>query len=165
MPKIDINAAPLKTGSIYPAPYAALMEGRSSHRLGQAAGLTQFGVNIVYLEPGALASLRHWHRNEDEFAQVITGDLVLVEDDGETLMRPGDCAAWKAGVDNAHHFVNRSGAQASFLIVGTKAPDEVATYGDVDMMIHLTGDNARFTYHDGSDWTEPRDLAPKGDSK
>lgn len=170
MPKIDITAAPLKTGSIYPEPYASQMAGRSSRRLGQLAGLTQFGVNIVYLEPGAPASLRHWHLKEDEFAMVLTGELVLIEDDGETVMRPGDCAAWQAGVPNAHRFVNRSAAPASFLIVGSKAEDEEATYGDVDMKIHLAGGKARFTYHDGSDWSGPRDLetpeiAPKGVTK
>jgi uncharacterized cupin superfamily protein len=163
MPKIDINAAPLKTGSIYPEPYASQMAGRASRRLGQAAGLTQFGVNIVYLEPGAPASLRHWHLQEDEFAMVLTGELVLVEDDGETVMRPGDCAAWKAGVPNAHRFVNRTQTTASFLVVGSKAPEEVATYGDVDMQVHIAGGEARFTYHDGSEWSGPRDLAPKGD--
>lgn len=164
MPKIDIDTVPARTGSVYPEPYASMMAGRSSRRLGAAAGLTQFGANIVYLEPGGLASLRHWHQKEDEFAIVLSGDLVLVEDDSETPMRAGDCAAWPAGVANAHHFVNRSDSVASFLVVGTKAPDEVATYGDVDMMIHMQGGQARFTYHDGSDWAGPRDL-PKGDKK
>jgi uncharacterized cupin superfamily protein len=161
MPKIDIDALPLRTGSVYPEPYASQMAGRSSHRLGQAAGLTQFGVNIVYLEPGAPASLRHWHLKEDEFAMVLSGELVLIEDDTETVMRPGDCAAWKAGVENAHHFVNRGSTVASFLVVGSKDPNEVATYGDVDMMIHMQDGEARFTYHDGSDWAGPRDL-PNG---
>jgi len=165
MPKIDIDTAPHKSGSIYPEPYNSWMAGRSSVRLGQAAGLTQFGVNIVHLEPGAPASLRHWHLKEDEFAMVLTGEIVLIEDDGETLLKAGDCAAWKAGVPNAHRFINRSDALASFLVVGTSHPDEVATYGDVDMMIHIQGQNPpRFTYHDGSDWAGPREL-PKGDQK
>ncbi|WP_444454377.1 cupin domain-containing protein [Rhodobacter capsulatus] len=165
MPKLDLSAAPVKTGSIYPAPYAAQMAGRSSIRLGDLAGLTQFGVNIVTLEPGAAASLRHWHLREDEFALVLDGRLTLIEDDGETEMHPGDCAAWKAGVPNGHRFVNRSDAPGKFLIVGTKAAEEVATYSDVDMQIHIAGGKARFTYHDGSDWAGPRDLAPKGESK
>lgn len=164
MPKIDIASAPYREGSIYPEPYNGQMAGRSSHRLGQAAGLTQFGVNIVYLQPGAVASLRHWHLNEDEFAIVLSGELVLSEDSGETVMRPGDCAAWKAGVAEGHRFVNRSGAEASFLVVGSKAPDEVATYTEVDMKIIIEGGKARFTYHDGSDWAGPRDL-PRGDQK
>ncbi len=165
MPKLDLAKVPLKTGSVYPEPYASQMAGRSSRRLGAQAGLTQFGVNIVYLDPGAPASLRHWHQKEDEFAIVLSGELVLVEEGSETLMRAGDCAAWKAGVANAHRLENRSASPASFLVVGTSHPEEIATYGDVDMMIHKTGGKPRFTYHDGSDWSGPRDLAPKGDKK
>ena len=165
MPKLDIEAAPLKTGTIYPEPYAREVAGRSSRRLGELAGLTQFGVNIVTLEPGANASLRHWHLNEDEFAMVLTGDLVLVEDGGETPMRPGDCAAWKAGVVNGHRFVNRSGAAARFLVVGSKAENEVATYSDVDMIYVTEAGQGRITYRDGSAWTGPRDLAPKGETE
>ena len=165
MPKLDLSLAPVRTGSIYPAPYAEQMAGRSSIRLGDLAGLTQFGVNIVTLEPGAVASLRHWHLNEDEFGMVLEGELVLIEDEGETPMRPGDCAAWKAGVANGHRFVNRSDAPARFLIVGTKAAAEVATYSDVNMQIHIAGGKPRFTYRDGSDWAGPRDLAPKGETK
>ncbi len=163
MPRLDLDQAPVRTGSIYPEPYAGQMAGRSSVRLGDLAGLTQFGVNIVTLQPGAAASLRHWHLNEDEFAMVLEGELILIEDAGETAMHPGDCAAWQAGVANGHRFVNRSAAPARFLIVGTKATTEVATYSDVDMQIHIAGGKARFTYHDGSDWTGPRDLAPKGE--
>ena len=163
MPKLDLSLAPVKTGSIYPEPYAGQMAGRSSIRLGDLAGLTQFGVNIVTLEPGSVASLRHWHLNEDEFGMVLEGELILVEDEGETVMRPGECAAWKAGVANGHRFVNRSDAPARFLIVGSKATEEVATYSDVDMQLHIAGGKARFTYQDGSDWAGPRDLAPKGE--
>ena len=94
---IDLSKCPVKTGSIYPEPYASQMAGRSSLRLGDAAGLTQFGANLVTLEPGARSSLRHWHRAEDEFVMVTEGELVLIQDEGEYLLRPGDCAAWKAG--------------------------------------------------------------------
>jgi uncharacterized cupin superfamily protein len=156
MPKIDLSTIPVKTGSLYPEPYAALMAGRSSLRLGDAAGLTQFGVNLVTLEPGAVASLRHWHLKEDEFAIVLEGDLILVEDEGETAMRPGDCAAWKAGVANGHRFVNRSDRPGRFLVIGSKAPDEVASYSDVDFMIHMNEGKPRFTYRDGTDWKGPR---------
>ncbi|ARC35811.1 cupin domain-containing protein [Paracoccus yeei] len=165
MPKLDLSAAPIKTGSIYPPPYAAQMAGRSSLRLGELAGLTQFGVNIVTLEPGAVASLRHWHLREDEFAMVLSGTLVLIEDEGEFPMVAGDCAAWKAGVPNGHRFVNRSDQPARFLIVGSKAPAETATYSDVDLTLVIQDGKARFTYHDGSDWTGPRDLAPKGETE
>lgn len=164
MPKIDIDAAPLRTSSFYPQPYGAQMAGRTSRRLGDLAGLTQFGANIVYLEPGAVASLRHWHLNEDEFAIVLTGTLTLAEDTGETLMEPGDCAGWKAGVANGHRFENRSDQPASFLVIGTRAAQETATYTQVDMQVHVAGGKARFTHHDGSDWAGPRDL-PEGDRK
>jgi len=165
MPKIDPTKATVRTGSIYPEPYASQMAGRSSVRLGDLAGLTQFGVNIVTLQPGAVASLRHWHLREDEFAMVLEGALTLIEDEGETPMGPGDCAAWKAGVANGHRFVNRSDRPGRFLVVGSKAVNEVATYSDVDMMIHFDAGKHRFTYHDGSDWAGPREIAPKGDMK
>ena len=157
MPKLDPDKAPLKTGSIYPEPYASVVKGRSSRRLGDLAGLTQFGANLVMLEPGAVASLRHWHKTEDEFAVVISGQLVLVEDEGTTPLAPGEFAAWKAGVPNGHRFENRSDQPASFLIVGSKAPQEVATYSDVDFRMELeTGKPPRFTYRDGTDWQGPR---------
>lgn len=156
MPKIDLAKVPVKTGSIYPAPYAELMAGRSSLRLGDAGGLAQFGVNLVTLEPGALASLRHWHLKEDEFAIVLEGDLTLIEDGGETAMHPGDCAAWKAGVANGHHFVNRSDRPARFLVIGSKIADEIASYSDVDMKVHMNAGKPRFTYRDDTEWMGPR---------
>jgi uncharacterized cupin superfamily protein len=158
MPKLTPEDAPLRTGSIYPEPYAQAVKGRSSRRLGDLAGLTQFGVNLVMLEPGANASLRHWHLAEDEFAVVISGQLVLVEDEGDIPMGPGEFAGWKAGVPNGHRFENRSDAPASFLVVGTKAPREVATYSDVDFGIIINqGQPPRFTYRDGSPWEGPRE--------
>lgn len=158
MPKLDIGKAPLRTGSIYPAPYAAQMEGRSSRRLGQAAGLTQFGANLVTLEPGAVASLRHAHAREDEFAWVTEGELVLEEDAGETVMVAGDCAAWPAGTGLAHRLVNRSASLARFLVVGTSHPEEVATYPDDDMILHREGGANRLTHLDGTPWTGPKEA-------
>jgi uncharacterized cupin superfamily protein len=155
MAKIDLDAAPVKTGSIYPEPYASEMAGRSSLRLGDAGGLTQFGANLVTLQPGAKSSLRHWHANEDEFVMVTEGELVLVQDEGETPMRPFDCAAFPAGEPNGHHFLNRSGAPARFLVVGTRAPREVATYSDVDLQVELADGVARFTRRDGTPYVEP----------
>lgn len=158
MPKLDPGRAPVKTGSIYPEPYRSQMAGRMSLRLGELAGLTHFGVNIVTLAPGAVGSLRHWHSGEDEFALVLEGDLVLIEDEGETPMAPGDCAAWRAGVANGHRFVNRSAMPARFLIIGNRDPDDICTYADVDMKIELTAGVPRFAHHDGSDWRGPRDA-------
>ena len=156
MPALDLSKATVKTGSIYPEPYAAMMKGRSSLRLGAAGGLTQFGVNLVRLEPGALSSLRHWHLNEDEFVMVTAGECALVQDAGETVMRVGDCAAFLAGNPDGHHFINRTAAVSEFLVVGTRAREEVATYSDVDLQVHMAGGKARFTYKDGTEWTGPR---------
>jgi uncharacterized cupin superfamily protein len=156
MPVIDPAKVPVKTGSIYPSPYAELMVGRSSLRLGDAGGLTQFGVNLVTLEPGAMSSLRHWHLHEDEFVMVTEGECTLVQDAGETVMRPGDCAAFPAGNPDGHHFINRSATVARFLVVGTRAPREVGTYSDVDLRVEIEGGRARFTYKDGTDWAGPR---------
>nr|WP_245794667.1 cupin domain-containing protein [Vannielia litorea] len=153
---LDLGAAPVKTGSIYPEPYAAMMAGRASLRLGQMGGLTQFGANLVTLQPGALASLRHWHENEDEFLIVTEGAFVLVDDQGAHPMGPGDVAAFPAGDPNGHHMTNRSEAPASFLVIGTKAPREVAHYADHDLRIEIESGNARFTYSDGSPWDGPR---------
>ena len=155
MPKLDLSKAPLKTGSIYPEPYASEMQGRSSLRLGDLGGLSQFGANLVILAPGAKSSLRHWHENEDEFVMVTEGECVLVQDEGETVMRPGDCAAFPAGDPNGHHFINRSDREARFLVVGTRAQHEVAHYSDVDLRVELKDGKARFTHRDGRDYVAP----------
>ena len=153
---IDKASVPVKTGSIYPEPYASQMEGRSSLRLGDAGGLTQFGANEVILQPGARSSLRHWHHREDEFVMIIQGECVLVQDAGETVMRPGDCAAFPAGDPNGHCFVNRSGAEARFLVVGSRMNPEKATYSDVDLEIAIRDGKASFTYKDGTPYTGER---------
>ncbi|MBP7002032.1 cupin domain-containing protein [Amaricoccus sp.] len=150
---IDKAAAPLRTGSIYPEPFASMMRGRSSLRLGEAGGLTQFGVNLVMLEPGAVSSLRHWHEKEDEFVWIVSGELTLRQDGGETVMRPGDCAAFRAGDTDGHCFRNDTDAPASFLVVGTKAKDEVAHYSDVDFVLAMRDGKPVFLRRDGSVWT------------
>ena len=152
MPKIDIHALPLHEGSLYPAHLQELVAGRSSHRLGDAAGLTQFGVNIVYLEPGARSSIRHWHENQDEFAMVLSGVCTLVEEDAETPLHPGDCAAFPAGVANGHTLENRTSAPASFLVVGTRTETEVGHYPDHDMKVVIDGSGSKFTRADGTDF-------------
>lgn len=156
MPKLDLSTVPVKTGSIYPEPYASQMAGRTSLRLGDAGGLTQFGANLVILAPGAKSSLRHWHLHEDEFVMITAGQCTLVQDAGDTVMAVGDCAAFPAGSTDGHHFINHTDAEARFLVVGTKARHEVATYSDVDMMVHIDKGAARFTHKDGTDWTGPK---------
>lgn len=153
---IDQDKLTPRTGSIYPEPYASEMAGRSSLRLGDAGGLTQFGANLVRLEPGAKSSLRHWHENEDEFVWIVSGELALVQDAGETVMRPGDCAAFPAGSPDGHQFLNRTDAPASFLVVGSKAKTEVAHYSDVDLELRSAEGKASFFYRDGQPWAGPR---------
>jgi uncharacterized cupin superfamily protein len=150
MPKIDRSAIPFVEGSSYPAALAGVVKGRAYQRLTQAAGLTQFGVNIVSMEPGAASSIRHWHENEDEFALILDGTLMLVEDGGEVALSAGDCASFPAGAANGHHLVNRSDKPASFLIVGTRAVTERCHYPDVDLAYAKTAEGFTFTHKDGS---------------
>jgi uncharacterized cupin superfamily protein len=150
MGKLDQSRITRKTGSGYPEPYASMMSKRSSLRLGDAGGLTQFGANITILDPGGISSMRHWHVHEDEFVMVTQGEVVLVTDEGETPMRVGDCAAFPAGVENGHHFLNRSDAEARFLVIGTRAAREVVYYSDVDMMIDEVDGVGAYTRKDGS---------------
>ena len=155
--KLDLSQVPVKTGSIYPAPYATMMAGRSSLRLGEAGGLTQFGVNLVTLQPGALSSLRHWHLVEDEFVMMTQGTCIMVTDAGETVMTPGDCAAFPANSGDGHHFINRSDAPAVFLVIGTKSAREVATYSDVDLVVTMEAGRATFTHKNGSPYLPPQE--------
>ncbi|PQO22561.1 transcriptional regulator [Rhodobacteraceae bacterium WD3A24] len=155
MSRIDFDAAPVKTGSIYPPPHDRVAAGRRSVRLGDAGGLTQFGVNLVILEPGAASSLRHWHAAEDEFVMVTEGELTMITDAGRTPMRAGDCAAFPAGRADGHHFINESGAEARFLVVGSRADDEVVTYPDVDLRLELKNRVATFTHRDGTPYKAP----------
>ncbi|MBK0326533.1 cupin domain-containing protein [Rhodobacteraceae bacterium F11138] len=153
MPKLDLSQIPVTGGSTYPGRLAQAMDGRSKQRLGDAAGLTQFGVNLVFIEPGGASSLRHYHMRQDEFAMVTEGELVLVEDNGETTLLPGDCAAWPAGVENGHCLVNRGNKRAGFLVIGTRTETETAVYSDIDMMVTSDADGSRFTRKDGSPLT------------
>lgn len=149
MPKIDIDALPWRTGSSYPAPHDQAMEGRRQKRLGDPAGLTQFGANLVRLEPGALSSLRHWHEKQDEFLVVLSGALTLVDDHGETPLQAGDCCAFPAGDPNGHHIVNRSDQPGSFVVVGTRTSEETGWYSDVDMKVEASNGEMRFATNDG----------------
>src|SRR5437763_2071671 len=119
MPKIDIAKATVRRRGRYPDPWGAVTEGREKTALGDVAGLTQFGVNLTRLKPGAASALRHWHEAEDEFVYVIEGEIVLIEDAGETVLRPGDAAGFKSGIADGHHLVNRSSHDALYLEIGT----------------------------------------------
>jgi uncharacterized cupin superfamily protein len=135
MPKIDVDALPVRAGSSYPAPFNEPCMGRTRRALGNAASLDQFGVNLQRLAPGAWTSQRHWHTTEDEFVWVLEGEVVLVTDEGEEILRAGDCAGFKAGVPDGHHLQNRSDSEAVLLEIGTRDMDgDACDYPDIDMI-------------------------------
>ena len=135
MPKIDLAKVGIHSGSGYPAPFQARCAGRHKQRLGNAGGLTQFGVNLTRIDPGSQSALRHWHEEEDEFVYLLEDELVLIDDVGETLLRAGDAAAFPRGDGNGHHLVNRSDKAALYLEVGTRSPREQAHYPDDDLVV------------------------------
>jgi uncharacterized cupin superfamily protein len=149
MPKINIVNPPIDTSTGYPPPYNKVVEGRSRKRLSRAAGLTQFGVNLCTLKPGAASSQRHWHEEEDELVYVLQGEVVLCEDSGETVLKPGDAAGWKAGVANGHCLVNRSNHDVILIEIGTCAPSERVHYSDIDMKVVRDEKGARYTKRNG----------------
>ncbi len=135
MKKLDLAAIPQEGGSHYPPPFDAPCQGQTWRRLGRFAGLTAFGVNLARIPPGGWSSQRHWHSHEDEFVFVVEGELVLVTDAGEEVLKPGDCAAFKAGDPNGHHLINRTDRDAVVLEVGNSAPDQDrCVYSDIDMI-------------------------------
>ena len=149
MPKIDVAKVPVDGRSNYPEPFNRIVAGRSRLRLGKAAGLDQFGVNLTTLKPGAASSLRHRHEKEDQFVFILRGEVVLIEDDGETVLKPGDAAGFKANSGNGHHLVNKSSSDVVLLEIGSRAKRERAEYSDVDMQIVRDENGARYSHKDG----------------
>jgi uncharacterized cupin superfamily protein len=149
MPKIDIRAVPIDTSTLYPQQFRDVVNGREKQKLGNTVGLTQFGVNLTRIKPGAASALRHWHQHEDEFIYMIEGELVLVENDGEITLKPGDAAGFKAGVDNGHCLINRSTRDALYLEVGTRASSERVDYPDVDCILERSGAIATYRRRSG----------------
>lgn len=133
MHKIDFKNCPPRSGSGYPSPYDEPCRDRHAMALGDVAGLTQFGVNLVRLKPGAWSSQRHWHAHEDEFVWVQAGTAVLVTDAGRETMSPGECAGFKAGVRDGHHFINESDEDVLLLVVGARDDKDHGEYPDIDM--------------------------------
>ncbi|MBC7669277.1 MAG: cupin domain-containing protein [Gemmatimonadaceae bacterium] len=153
MPKIDIDTAPTRFGTTYPPPHDAPCQGRQRWTLGDAAGLTQFGVNLMRLPPGQWTSQRHWHSAEDEFVWVVEGEVVLVEDGAETVLRAGDCAGFKAGVANGHHLQNRSNTVAVLLEMGARWPEtDGCDYPDIDLAARAGEDIYR--HRDGTPYPD-----------
>jgi uncharacterized cupin superfamily protein len=149
MPKIDIAKAAVRTTSVYPAQFQSVCVGREKAALGNVAGLTQFGVNLTRLKPGAASALRHWHENEDEFVYVLEGEVTLVEDDGEITLRPGEAAGFKAGVANGHQLINKTERDAVYLEIGTRAAADHISYPDIDLVAVRGEHGTRFSRRSG----------------
>jgi len=145
MPKLDLDSIPQINVTGYPSPWREEMTTRHYRRLGPVSGLSDFGVSHVTLEPGGVSSQRHWHEEEDEFVVMLEGEAVLVEDEGETPMRPGDCACFPKGVANGHRLINRGDSPCVFIAVGRHALSN-CHYPDIDL--HLDGATSRFTRKD-----------------
>ena len=149
--RIDAATVSPILGSLYPPPFDLPCRRRERRRLGDAAGLTQFGVNLLRLAPGSWSSQRHWHSHEDEFVYVLAGEVTLVSDDGEELLRAGDAAGFKAGEANGHSLQNRSATDALLLEIGSRNPAQDATiYPDIDLRAPAGATPANFTHRDGT---------------
>jgi uncharacterized cupin superfamily protein len=135
MKKIDLASVPAVTGSNYPYPFNLPCSAQSSQRLARHEGLSLFGVNLTVIEPGAWSSQRHWHSHEDEFVWVVEGELTLVTDRGEELLRAGDCAAFRRDVEDGHHLINRSARPARVLEIGNSDAQDRCVYSDIDMVV------------------------------
>jgi uncharacterized cupin superfamily protein len=153
--KIDPGTVRSVVGTLYPPPFDAPCRARERKQLGNAAGLTQFGVNLLTLPPDAWSSQRHWHTEEDEFVYVLKGEVTLISDDGAVILKAGDAAGFKAGDGNGHCLQNHSGAIAMVLEIGTRTKTDAAHYSDIDMVAPPRGDPAPYTHRDGTPY---RDL-------
>ena len=158
--RIDPNTLPETVGTLYPPPFDKPCRARGRRRLGDAAGLTQFGVNLLRLPPGAWSSQRHWHNEQDEFVYIVSGEVVLVTDAGEEILKPGDCAGFKAGDRNGHHIQNRGSADAFLLEVGTRTQSDSGEYSDIDMAFR-TGAPSMYMHKDGTPYTDLKRRGPE----
>lgn len=152
MPKLDLNTIEQVNRTGYPVPFDREVQGRWYRRLAPAGGLTDFGVSHVVLKPGAWSSQRHWHASEDEFLVIISGEATLVEDNGSTVLHPGDCAAFPKGAANGHHLRNEGSGDCVFVVVGGGVPGGGA-YSDIDMLFTADG---RYTRKDGTPYDSNR---------
>jgi len=157
--RIDVAKLEKLVGTLYPPPFDEPCRTRERIRLGDAAGLTQYGVNLLRLPPGAWSSQRHWHTKEDEFVYVVSGEVTLVTDTGAEVLHAGDCAGFKADDPDGHCLQNRSGQDAVVLEIGTRVPGNAAHYNDIDMVAPAGGKPARYTHRDGTPYP---DLGRRG---
>ncbi len=150
LPALDPRSLPLKEGSSYPQSFRDAVRGRRWRALGDATGLTQFGVNLVEMAPGSWSSQRHWHTHEDELIYVLEGELVLITDEGEQTMTAGAAAGFPAGKENGHHLVNRSDKSACFLAIGSRSRADSCSYPDIDLIERQDASGYYYTHKDGT---------------
>jgi uncharacterized cupin superfamily protein len=147
---IDPLEIEARTGTGYPDPYRATVVARRKRVLGDAFGLTRYGVNLVELSPGTWSSQRHWHTHEDEFVFVVSGELTLITDAGEQILTPGMVAGFPAGDSDGHHLINKSDEVASYLEIGDRNPQDEAIYPDIDLLYKVNEEGEHeFTNRDG----------------
>jgi uncharacterized cupin superfamily protein len=160
--RIDAFTLTSVVGTLYPSPFDMPCRSRERTKLGDAAGLSQFGVNLLRLPPGAWSSQRHWHTREDEFVYVLSGEVVLVTGGEEEVLRAGDAAGFSAGDANGHCLQNRSNADARVLEIGTRVPGETAYYSDIDMVAQTDGNRTVYTRRDGTLYPDMGRRGPSG---
>ncbi len=154
--RIDVTTLSPVIGTLYPPPFDTPCRTRQRTKLGDTAGLSQFGVNLLRLPPGAWSSQRHWHTGGDEFVYVLSGEVVLVSDGGEEILRAGDAAGFAAKDTNGHCLQNRSEREAQVLEVGARVPGDTAYYSDIDMVAPANGKPAVYTHRDGTPYPNIR---------
>jgi uncharacterized cupin superfamily protein len=159
--RIDPKTLDAVVGTSYPSPFDLPCRARARKRLGDAAGLTQYGVNLLRLPPGAWSSQRHWHTEQDEFVYVLAGEVVLVTDGGEEILRAGDAAGFPANEGNGHCLQNRSAADAELLEIGTRIAADMAHYSDIDMIAPAGGKPAMYAHRDGTPYPDTRRRGPE----
>jgi uncharacterized cupin superfamily protein len=162
--RIDAASIPSVVGTLYPPPFDWPCRARERKKLGDAAGLTQFGVNMLRLPPGAWSSQRHWHTNSDEFVYVIAGEVLLVTDEGTEILHTGDAAGFKAGDPNGHCLRNQSSSEVLILEVGTRVAEEQAYYPEIDLVAASAGIRpAVYTRRDGTPYANIKRRGPDAD--
>jgi uncharacterized cupin superfamily protein len=147
---VDPRTITPRTATVYPPEFAGAVKGREKRALGDFFGLTQYGVNLTTLAPGSWSAHRHWHENEDEFVFVVEGEITLIDDAGEHLLKPGMCAGFKSGVRNGHHLVNKTNTPVTYLEIGTRAQVERAYYSEADMFFEKDGAKTTVTRRNGA---------------
>ena len=149
-PALDPTTVPAVTGSDYPEPFRAAVAARERRALGDALGLTNFGVNLTRLPPGCASAQRHWHSKQDEFVYIVAGEVVLVTDGGEQVLCAGQAAGFPAGARDGHHLINRSARDVLYLEVGDRSAGDTCDYPDIDMLVRWIDGTEKYVHKDGT---------------